>query len=308
MVSRRSTGPRTSSAACGATWPRTSRSIQSSSRRCWSLSKRSGHLTRSRRCGPSPRSRRTAPAAAADRLAATGVAEPPWRDFLGRSRPTAAALLYEPAFDDGVSVIVEFTEPGGDAHALSVFIDHNLGGAVKDVFLADPIATLTIPEGDRVAIRDLDLGEARARIEDAFEALDLMLDPPVEEGVRSLRALVESRLRLLPDGVELPDPFVESDAGGARRIPVRFPRVTRRRPLARRRGSRVHRPTGDRLRRRLQLRRPAALEPRRGRDLHARLARRQGRRGARVLRARAGRAARLGRLRRPPPRASRKSR
>ncbi|HEY6888601.1 MAG TPA: hypothetical protein VI300_12500, partial [Solirubrobacter sp.] len=74
---------------------------------------------------------------ASDRLAESGLPEPAWADGLGQARATAAALLEEPAFDDGVSVLVEFTEPGGEFHTLGVYIDHNLGGLVKDVFLAE---------------------------------------------------------------------------------------------------------------------------------------------------------------------------
>ena len=56
--------------------------------------------------------------AAADRLAASGVHEPVWASGVGAARPVAAALQYEEAFDDGVSVIVEFDGSGdGAAHA-----------------------------------------------------------------------------------------------------------------------------------------------------------------------------------------------
>src|SRR4051812_18698121 len=79
---------------------------------------------------------------AADRLAAAGVAEPTWHDDLGRAQPVAATLLYEPAFDDGVSVLVEYTEPSGESYTLNVYIDHNLGGIVKDASLAEALTEL----------------------------------------------------------------------------------------------------------------------------------------------------------------------
>jgi putative intracellular protease/amidase len=73
--------------------------------------------------------------AAADRLAATGLPEPGWVGELGKARPTAAALVCEDDFDDGVSVVVEFS----GSHTLGVYVDHNLGGLVKDVFVAGPL-------------------------------------------------------------------------------------------------------------------------------------------------------------------------
>ena len=155
-------------------------------------------------------------AEAANRLAAAagGLSEPAWGDDLGRWQQVAATLMSEPAFDDGVNVMVEFADPGGALHTLGVYIDHNLGGLVKDVFLAERLvdvrATIeSAPDRDRVAWRELGLDEARARIEAALDILDHTLGAPVHDEVSSLRALVEARLRLLPSGFELPDSYVE---------------------------------------------------------------------------------------------------
>ncbi len=117
------------------------------------------------------------------------------------AQPTGALLIYEETFDDGVSVLVEF-----GSHTLGVYIDHNLGGLVKDAFIAGPLPEvrelLTAPQ---VSVRELDLAEARARIEAAFSELDHTLDPPVGEDVAGLGALVEARMRVLPAGFALPD-------------------------------------------------------------------------------------------------------
>ena len=153
--------------------------------------------------------------AAADRLAATGLREPTWAAGLGGAQPTAAALMHEEAFDDGLSVMVEFTHPNIETHTIGIYIDHNMGGLVKDVFLAGPLSEVrsqmgrTAPNQVGLAIRDLDLAEARARAEAALYMLDHTLDPPVNEDVRPMRALIEARLRLLPDGFDLPDEYVE---------------------------------------------------------------------------------------------------
>jgi hypothetical protein len=142
--------------------------------------------------------------AAADRLASCGVREPAWASGIGAGRPVAAALQYDEAFDDGVSVIVEFDGYGEESHTLGVYIDHNMGGLVKDVFLAGPLidvrAKLNVraPNGVELAVRDLELAEARARIVAAFDVLDHTYEPPVDEDVSRLRALVEARIDLLP--------------------------------------------------------------------------------------------------------------
>jgi len=152
---------------------------------------------------------------AADRLAADGLAEPPWAEGLGLARPTAAALMSEEAFDDGLSVMVEYAGPGCEPHTLGIYIDHNMGGLVKDVFLAGPLTEVRSqfnrhgPNHVGLVIRDLDLAEARARVDAALYMLDHTYDPPVNEDVRPLRALVDARLRLLPDGFELPVEYQE---------------------------------------------------------------------------------------------------
>ncbi len=116
--------------------------------------------------------------AAADRLAACGVREPVWSSGVGAGRAVAAALQCDEAFDDGVSVIVEFDGYGEEPHTLGIYIDHNLGGLVRGVFLAgslsDVRAKLSVraPNGVQFAVRDLELAEARARIVAALDVLD----------------------------------------------------------------------------------------------------------------------------------------
>ena len=159
----------------------------------------------------------TAARTAADRLAAGGLREPRWAADLGGAQPTAAALMCEEAFDDGVSVMVEFTAPNVETHTIGIYIDHNMGGLVKDVFLAGPLSEVRSQMGRKAPNQvglaildlDLDLAEARARAEAAFDMLDHTWDPPVNEDVRPMRALIEARLRLLPEGFELPDEYVE---------------------------------------------------------------------------------------------------
>ena len=153
--------------------------------------------------------------AAADRLAARGVTEAPWSAELGQAQPVTAALMCDEAFDDGVSVLVEFAGGDDEPHTLGIYVDHNIGGLVKDAFVAGPLSEvrgeLERQAADEVgpAIRDLDLAEARARVEAALYMLDHTLDPPVSDDVRMLRALIDARMRLLPEGFELADDGAE---------------------------------------------------------------------------------------------------
>jgi hypothetical protein len=143
--------------------------------------------------------------AAADRLAGGGVAEPPWSEGLGQAKPVAALLMCEDdGFDDGLSVMMEFAVPGAEPHTLGIYIDHNMGGLVKDVFIAGSLASVreqlehSAPDQRCLVLRELDLGEARVRVQGALEILDHTLDPPIDEDVRPLRALVYARIRTLP--------------------------------------------------------------------------------------------------------------
>jgi hypothetical protein len=162
--------------------------------------------------------------AAADRLAACGVREPMWASGVAAGRPVAAALQYDEAFDDGVSVIVEFDGYNEEPHTLGIYIDHNMGGLVKDVFLAGPLSdvraklSVRAPNGVQLAVRDLGLPEARARIVAALDVLDHTYDPPVDEDVSRLRALIEARVELLPTGFELGDEYKEIPQAERERI------------------------------------------------------------------------------------------
>ena len=112
-------------------------------------------------------------------------------------------------------MIVEFDGYGEEPHTLGIYIDHNLGGLVKDVFLAGSLSDVRAklseraPNGVQLAVRDLELAEARARIVAALDVLDHTYDPPVDEDVMRLRALIEARVDLLPAGLQLGDDYEE---------------------------------------------------------------------------------------------------
>lgn len=153
--------------------------------------------------------------AAANRLAARRVPEPPWSGQVGRAEPVAAELMYEEAFDDGVTVFIEFAVPSAEGHTVGIYIDHNMGGLVKDAFLAGPFTEIrsglaaSLHNGVGLGLRKLDLSEARARVEAALSMLDHTYRPPVDGDVHSLRALLDARVRGLPEGFTLTDGYEE---------------------------------------------------------------------------------------------------
>ena len=96
-------------------------------------------------------------------------------------------------------------DPGAESHTLGIYIDRNLGGLVKDAFVAGPLASVR-EQLERDGPGRHGLGsprarpaEARVRVEDALEILDHTFDPPVDEDVRALRALMRARIRTLPE-------------------------------------------------------------------------------------------------------------
>jgi hypothetical protein len=166
--------------------------------------------------------------AAAARLAARGVSEPVWAAGVGLARPVAAALQYEEAFEDGVSVMIEFEGCDRKPYTLGIYIDHNMGGLVKDVFLVGPLSkvrpklSVIASNGVRLAVRDLDLAEARARVVAALDILDHTFQPPVDGDVFRLRALIDARIDLLPDGFTLDDEYVETSQAERERMVEAF--------------------------------------------------------------------------------------
>jgi hypothetical protein len=144
--------------------------------------------------------------AAAARRSAGSTPHPPWIEDLGRARPVAALMMCDEVFDDGVSILIEFARPNGEPHTLGLYIDHNMGGIVKDAFVAGPLGEVRERFPD---LRAIDLGEARARVERALDVLDHTLDPPVDKDVERLRGFMYARAKLLPGGAVPLDEFEE---------------------------------------------------------------------------------------------------
>jgi hypothetical protein len=153
----------------------------------------------------------------ADRIAAAGVADRSWASLLGTEKPTVAWLVSDPIDDDGVSVMVGFDGPGGQS-TVGVYIDHNLGGIAKDVFVVpagmdEVLAGLRQHRGaaPEPEYGPVSLEEAAVRWAEAFELTDMTLDPPTSEDLDELGPLVHARLAKLPAGGVAPWPAPLTD-------------------------------------------------------------------------------------------------
>jgi hypothetical protein len=99
----------------------------------------------------------------AERLASSGLADPPWASVIGRPTPLRA-WQYGDVFGEQESVGVLFSYRGRD-HALTVLVDHQLGGGLKDVW---------VPEGrDATGLRDVVAAAVASDPEIQFADVDL---------------------------------------------------------------------------------------------------------------------------------------
>ena len=220
-----------------------------------------GRALRARRAARTERRRGAAPrrrGPGRSRTARRGrAAEPSWAGELVPPESTAALLVHDEAFDDGVSVVDEF-----GSHTLGVYVDHNAGGVVKDAFVAGPLAEV---RETLAAARTRDrraswtsgrrVLASRGRSDD----LDHTLYPPVSEESLAARARRGPDAAAAP-GVDLPDRTARSRPRSASRCSSDSSRPRRASAGTTMRSARTS-PLGDRLRRRLQPRRAAALEP-----------------------------------------------
>ena len=130
---------------------------------------------------------------------------PRWLAEMGNVTVGEAVMLRD-QFGDGFGVYLEYDDQSG-ARSVGVYIDANMGAIAKDVIDGPPLSlvremVLAEPQIEVVAI---DRAEARARVEAAFFALDLLDDYELSEDLDDLRALAEQRFALLPSGGSVPD-------------------------------------------------------------------------------------------------------
>jgi hypothetical protein len=145
--------------------------------------------------------------AAADRMKKRGVPEPRWAGDIGRPESLDCWAAVDP-FGDQIGYYFTFRYPGRSQHLLMALYDENLGGIIKDAFVAPLKDDAEVPEmlnaDPDVEVREADPAEAAAHIAAAIATGDVFIDNDWTEEFRHNRALVLARTRLFPQ-VELPE-------------------------------------------------------------------------------------------------------
>jgi hypothetical protein len=161
--------------------------------------------------------------------------DPTWLGDVGNAEITGAAVMREDVFDDGFTMFLEARHPGGETHAVGVYIDNNLGVMAKDILLADSIdrvaEVMRRNPGDdgELRLEQIDPAVAAVEIRAAMDLTEMTLDPPVSDDYAGLRALAMLRADEVPGGAmasqreEMPaedrdalrDDFLASPEGGA---------------------------------------------------------------------------------------------
>ncbi|MGZ8514331.1 MAG: hypothetical protein ACXWXA_04735, partial [Candidatus Limnocylindrales bacterium] len=145
--------------------------------------------------------------AAAVRMRAGGVDEPPWSITIGLPAFMDAWASTD-EFGDQTQLVGNFAYPGLQPHAVVTMVDHNFQGLVRQAMLhpdADQMRA-TWSEISGMAIRPVGSQELADLWAQGLTMLELYLDPPIDDEVPRLAALLRSRLRLLPPVHEIPWP------------------------------------------------------------------------------------------------------
>jgi hypothetical protein len=164
-------------------------------------------------------------ALAASQVAAGGVPDRPWANRIGR--PTVLrAWRYGDVFGDQASVGVLFDYQGRE-HALMVLIDHQLGGGIKDCWVAEgrdaramrtTLATQLAGEPG-VVFEDVETATAANLLRDALACPPCPEQDDQIEDVAIHLYLVRSRTELLCELAGLPAPD-QPEIGGEQQDPT----------------------------------------------------------------------------------------
>ncbi|MBI1758749.1 MAG: hypothetical protein HYR62_05935 [Actinobacteria bacterium] len=151
--------------------------------------------------GPTPA--RAEAASAADRLSRAGVPDQRWAGVVG-APSIGDCWRYGDVLGYQESITVCFAY-GAKRHALSVLIDHGLGGGMKDCWATEDVdAVLTqtravARDNPAVQFELIDAAEARSRLAAAISAPECPEQPEQIEDIALARALLHARVALLPD-------------------------------------------------------------------------------------------------------------
>jgi hypothetical protein len=136
----------------------------------------------------------------AERIVALGVPDPSWAAELGAPKP-GDCWHYSDVNGQQESVTMTFAY-GDKAHALSVLIDHNRGGTVKDVWASDAAGLLDktwlAAENDPgIVFEKIEPADARDRLRRAISAGESPEKPDQADDISAHRALLHARVEML---------------------------------------------------------------------------------------------------------------
>jgi hypothetical protein len=143
---------------------------------------------------------RAAAAEAAERVIAGGVPDPDWAAGIG-SPTVGQCWHYSDIGGQQESVTVSFGY-GAAEHALSVLIDHGLGGKIKDAWVDDAAGLLDktwlAAENDPLVVfEEIEPDDAGQRLARAVAAGECPVKPDETDDLTAHRALLHARVRYL---------------------------------------------------------------------------------------------------------------
>ena len=138
------------------------------------------------------------------RLADVGAPMAPWAERLGRVTPRSAVTLVDP-WGDHFIVWTDFERPDGEARGFGVEIAATASGPKADLLYGPPIEQFAdrVQAGPHTVMTEIGLSDARATVQAALRMEDRRVgNSPQGRAivVNEMRALVDQRVALLPEG------------------------------------------------------------------------------------------------------------
>lgn len=136
---------------------------------------------------------------------------PAWLKVLSQARIDPDVWFMTHVLGDGDDYLLGVTLPSGEALSALVYVDHNMGTAVKDAFVVpEPLEDLAIKMGTLIDDQDQSLtrtdpAAARAVVEAAIDFGSTLYPPLSSDSWPMCRPLVEWMLRMLPAGGVAPE-------------------------------------------------------------------------------------------------------
>lgn len=142
---------------------------------------------------------------------------PSWLGDLHRTSTASPVWFLTHVLGDGDDYVFEVTLPTGEPLTALVYVDHNLGGVVKEAFvtpspLQDVVDKLASMLDGEQTLEIVDAAHARAVIEQAIDNGAHLYPPPTTDTWPLCRPLVEWMTRLLPAGAAPPQIHEWSEA------------------------------------------------------------------------------------------------